>query len=123
MDAPIPKCPTHPRAKVMSVRVNPLGERAWFCLVCNAELGAAPPGETIWTTADHRRHHHAGGLKAKNEPGWLVARHRAGAVDHFLSVVLVFWKTEYTYEPTPARMLTPTTPMRTSQNVDGPCDS
>lgn len=51
MDGPIPRCSAHPRAKVMSVRVNPLGECAWVCLVCNVELGPAPPGETIWTSA------------------------------------------------------------------------
>lgn len=51
MDGPIPRCRAHPRAKVISQRVNPLGERAWFCLACDAELGPAPPDETIWTTS------------------------------------------------------------------------
>jgi hypothetical protein len=51
MNSPLPTCAAHPRARAMSVQVNPLGERAWFCLACNAELGPAPPGETIWTSA------------------------------------------------------------------------
>jgi len=51
MNSPLPTCAAHPRGKVISMRVNPLGERVWFCLACDVELGPAPPGETTWTKA------------------------------------------------------------------------
>lgn len=38
---PIPSCPRHPTAKVISARSPAVG-RVWCCIVCGSRLGPAP---------------------------------------------------------------------------------